>query len=228
MLYHHFSQWKVVACWIGVFWLKSPFFRFYCSQKFCWLGLFCLFVSTTTTTTKKDNTGKGSLISSYQGEKNMYIYFSTCYKNTTQAEISAGFGDLSAAHVHFTTFVVPGASTVLPPQAKHKAKLLDPSPRDLQSGGQVPTSAYNTLPGSLWCYFYVHVLYIHKRMPTKIHVHKKIHPPINVYIYFIGSLDFSFKSETQSARKITLQSGLGGTSRCLNCHMATAISGLKW
>lgn len=157
----------------------------------------------------------------------MYIYFSTCYKNTTQAEISAGFGDLSAAHVHFTTFVVPGASTVLPPQAKHKAKLLDPSPRDLQSGGQVPTSAYNTLPGSLWCYFYVHVLYIHKRMPTKIHVHKKIHPPINVYIYFIGSLDFSFKSETQSARKITLQSGLGGTSRCLNCHMATAISGLK-
>jgi len=176
---------------------------------------------------KKDNTGKGSLISSYQGEKNMYIYFSTCYKNTTQAEISAGFGDLSAAHVHFTTFVVPGASTVLPPQAKHKAKLLDPSPRDLQSGGQVPTSAYNTLPGSLWCYFYVHVLYIHKRMPTKIHVHKKIHPPINVYIYFIGSLDFSFKSETQSARKITLQSGLGGTSRCLNCHMATAISGLK-
>lgn len=176
---------------------------------------------------KKDNTGKGSLISSYQGEKNMYIYFSTCYKNTTQAEISAGFGDLSAAHVHFTTFVVPGASTVLPPRAKHKAKLLDPSPRDLQSGGQVPTSAYNTLPGSLWCYFYVHVLYIHKRMPTKIHVHKKIHPPINVYIYFIGSLDFSFKSETQSARKITLQSGLGGTSRCLNCHMATAISGLK-
>lgn len=176
---------------------------------------------------KKDNTGKVSLISSYQGEKNMYIYFSTCYKNTTQAEISAGFGDLSAAHVHFTTFVVPGASTVLPPQAKHKAKLLDPSPRDLQSGGQVPTSAYNTLPGSLWCYFYVHVLYIHKRMPTKIHVHKKIHPPINVYIYFIGSLDFSFKSETQSARKITLQSGLGGTSRCLNCHMATAISGLK-
>jgi len=157
----------------------------------------------------------------------MYIYFSTCYKNTTQAEISAGFGDLSAAHVHFTTFVVPGASTVLPPQAKHKAKLLDPSPRDLQSGGQVPTSAYNTLPGSLWCYFYVHVLYIHKRMPTKIHVHKKIHPPINVYIYFIGSLDFSFKSETQSACKITLQSGLGGTSRCLNCHMATAISGLK-
>lgn len=176
---------------------------------------------------KKDNTGKGSLISSYQGEKNMYIYFSTCYKNTTQAEISAGFGDLSAAHVHFTTFVVPGASTVLPPRAKHKAKLLDPSPRDLQSGGQVPTSAYNTLPGSLWCYFYVHVLYIHKRMPTKIHVHKKIHPPINVYIYFIGSLDFSFKSETQSACKITLQSGLGGTSRCLNCHMATAISGLK-
>lgn len=32
---------------------------------------------------KKDNTGKGSLISSYQGEKNMYIYFSTCYKNTS-------------------------------------------------------------------------------------------------------------------------------------------------
>jgi len=63
-------------------------------------------------------------------------------------------------------------------------------------------------------------------MPMQRHIYIKIHPPINTYIRFIATLHF-LKSEIQSARKITLQSGLGGTSQCLNCHMATAISRLK-
>lgn len=70
------------------------------------------------------------------------------------------------------------------------------------------------------------VLYIYKFIPMQMHIYIKIHPPINIYICFIATLDF-LKSEIQSAHKITLQSGLGGTSQCLNCHMATAISGLK-